>query len=291
MRSQPLALALTAAFALSTAACSPSGDDQSVSLLAPASETFLVGDRNDNYTVRLGIVNVCAFGGGTASPFAATFAATASGGTVLAGNFTISGPPPLCIEVWNATGSTSASVATSLLSTASGWQLDRIVTSVGDGVNEAGFTNHYGVTSASVSVSDAVGAFIWFKFVPRDVPPPSGGQGCTPGYWKQSQHFGSWTSPYTPTTAFSSVFSNTFPGMTLLQVLEQGGGGMRALGRHAAAALLNAASADVSYDLTVEQVISSFNSAYASGNAGTIARQKDLFDMLNNLGCPLGRSP
>ena len=289
MRSQPLALALTAAFALSTAACSPSGDDRSASILAPPSETFVVGDRSDDYVLRLGLVNVCAFW--TYPPptaFTATFSASASGGTVLSGNFTISNPP-LCVEVWNATGSTASNVAASLVSNAASWQLSRIVTSVGNLVDDATFTTLTGQTSASVNVNDASGGYIWFKFEPKDVP--SGGQGCTPGYWKQSQHFGSWTAPYTPTTAFSAVFSNAFPGMTLLQVLGQGGGGMKALGRHSVAALLNAASGDVAYDQSVAQVISSFNSAYASGNAGTIERQKDLFDMLNNLGCPLARSP
>ncbi len=24
------------------------------------------------------------------------------------------------------------------------------------------------------------------------IPPPPGGEGCTPGYWKQDQHFDSW---------------------------------------------------------------------------------------------------
>ncbi len=63
-----------------------------------------------------------------------------------------------------------------------------------------------------------------------------GGEGCTPGYWKQSQHFDSWTG-YSPSTQFSAVFENAFPGKTLLQVLEQGGGGLNALGRHTVAAL------------------------------------------------------
>lgn len=289
MRSQPLAISLVAALVLSTAACSPSGDDRSADILAPASETFLVGDRGDNYTVRVGLVNVCAFWTYPApTAFSATFSASASGGTVLSGSFSIENPP-LCVEVWNATGSTTQNVAASLLSSAATWQLDRIVTSVGTPDNST-FTTLTGVSSASVNVNDATGGFIWFKFVPKVAPPPAG-QGCTPGYWKQSQHFGSWTAPYTPTTAFSAVFSNAFPGMTLLQVLGQGGGGMKALGRHAVAALLNTASANVAYDLTTAQVISSFNSAYASGNAGTIETQKNLFDMLNNQGCPLGWNP
>ena len=33
-------------------------------------------------------------------------------------------------------------------------------------------------------------------------------EGCTPGYWKQEQHFDSWTSPLAPTADF------TAPGFT-----------------------------------------------------------------------------
>ena len=56
---------------------------------------------------------------------------------------------------------------------------------------------------------------------------------------------------------------------------------------HAVAALLNAASPDVEYDYSVEQVITLFNAAYASADAGAIENQKDGFDFLNNQGCPL----
>ena len=288
MRSNPLAIALATAFLLSAAACSPSGDDQAAGIVSPAAESFLVGDRNDNFRVRLGIVNVCAFFGEDLGPSASFSASAPSGENVISGAFDIRYPD--CIEVWNATTSSTVAVGASLLSNTAGWQLDRIVTAVGNLVDESTLVTHTGVTSASVNVSNAVGGFIWFKFVPREVPPP-GGEGCTPGYWKQSQHFGNWTAPYTPTTAFSSVFANAFPGMNLLQVLSQGGGGMKALGRHAVAALLNTASANVDYDLTTAQVIAAFNSAYASGNAGTIEQQKNLFDILNNQGCPLARAP
>lgn len=79
-----------------------------------------------------------------------------------------------------------------------------------------------------------------------------GGEGCTPGYWKQKQHFDSWTNPpYDPDNMFVSAgFDDAFPGMTLLEVLKQGGGGLKALGRHTVAALLNTASDGVAYDLT-----------------------------------------
>ncbi|MDP2559909.1 hypothetical protein [Psychrobium sp. 1_MG-2023] len=112
-----------------------------------------------------------------------------------------------------------------------------------------------------------------------------GGEGCTPGYWKQRHHFGSWASPYVPTMAFEDAFSNNvFGDMTLLEVLKQGGGGIKALGRHSVAALLNAAASSVSYDLNVAQVISGFNTATDT------EAQKNIFEKFNELGCPLGRS-
>lgn len=129
------------------------------------------------------------------------------------------------------------------------------------------------------------GAILTFynSFAPPP-PPPGGGQGCTPGYWKQAQHFESWGAPYTPTTLFSSVFANAFPGKTFLQVLGQGGGGINALGRHTVAALLNTANSGVSYDLNTADVISAFNAAYAGGN---FEAQKNTFAGFNEQGCPL----
>ena len=118
--------------------------------------------------------------------------------------------------------------------------------------------------------------------------PPSGGEGCTPGYWKQSQHFKNWTAPYTPSTQFSAVFENAYPGQTLLQVLQNNGNttGLDALGRHTVAALLDAASSGVNYDLTVAQVISQFNAVYPGTKSNYIA-QKDIFEKFNTQGCPL----
>jgi hypothetical protein len=115
-------------------------------------------------------------------------------------------------------------------------------------------------------------------------PPPGGGEGCTPGYWKQAQHFDSWTSPYAPDTLFDDVFENAFPGQTLLDVASNGGGGLNALGRHTVAALLNAASSGVSYDLSVSNVIEQFNAAYPGSGYETL---KNSLVKLNEQGCPL----
>ena len=115
----------------------------------------------------------------------------------------------------------------------------------------------------------------------------SGGEGCTPGYWKQTQHFFAWTAPYTPSTPFAAVFVDAFPGKTLLEVMQSGGGGLTALGRHTVAALLNAASPNTSYDLTTSEVIMMFNDVL-SGSASDISDLKDLFEDFNQQGCPLG---
>lgn len=113
-----------------------------------------------------------------------------------------------------------------------------------------------------------------------------GGQGCTPGYWKQEQHFDSWTSPYDPTDLFSDHFEDAFGGMTLAEVLAQGGGGLAALGRHTVAALLNGASGGVSYGQTDLEVIAAFNAVYP-GTKGDYNTLKNSFAVANEAGCPL----
>ena len=116
--------------------------------------------------------------------------------------------------------------------------------------------------------------------------PTGGGQGCTPGYWKQEQHFDSWVG-YTPDQLFSSVFEDAFPGKTLLDVLKQGGGGLKALGRHTVAALLNAAAGGVDYDIFDPQdVIDEFNAVYPSTKP-VYEVLKDEYAGFNEQGCPL----
>ena len=146
-----------------------------------------------------------------------------------------------------------------------------------------------GATHAGTWVGLEFGSVIVFYNTytppPPPPPPPGGGEGCTPGYWKQSQHFDSWVG-YLPTQSFSSVFGwNGFGSMTLVDVLGQGGGGTKALGRHAVAALLNSASGSgVSYDLTTQQVINGFKAAV---NGGDVEGQKNIFANFNEQGCPL----
>lgn len=129
---------------------------------------------------------------------------------------------------------------------------------------------------------------------------PQTGAGCTPGFWKQEQHFQYWTAPYAPTTVISTVFASaagyvTSKGVnvgnsTLLQGLNFGGGSSTGdaaaiLLRAGIAALLNAADSDVDYYLDAAGVISAVNAALASGDRNTMLTLASELDFENNRGC------
>lgn len=141
-----------------------------------------------------------------------------------------------------------------------------------------------GTATVSGILTYGKGVTATFFNSPLNTEPPARLEGCTPGYWRQSRHFDSWPAPYAPNTAFSSVFANAFPGKSLHFVLTQKGGGLKALGRHTVAALLNAASDGVNYERSVAQVIAAFNSAVASRNYTALHRD---FKRMNEKGCPL----
>jgi hypothetical protein len=122
-----------------------------------------------------------------------------------------------------------------------------------------------------------------------------GGEGCTPGFWRQEQHFDSWVG-FSPTDLFDVVFgvditlgSGTkndpfLTDPTLLQAVTANGGGINALARHAVAALLNASSPDVDSDFTTAEVIALVQAAVASGDFETAT---NLLVASNEAGCPL----
>ncbi len=135
-------------------------------------------------------------------------------------------------------------------------------------------------TCAGVVV--AAGATVTCKIVNTKVAV----QGCSPGYWKQSQHFGSYPAGIYPNTLFSTVFGGTaFPGMSLLQVLNQGGGGINALGRIMVGAYLNASTV-TGFAYTPAQVIAAFNGA----TPATYDSVKAQFEALQDP-CPFGNNP
>jgi hypothetical protein len=114
------------------------------------------------------------------------------------------------------------------------------------------------------------------------------GQYCSPGYWKQSQHFDSWKGVL-PTAKFSTVFGvNPFDvgknkkaasDPTLLEALNANGGGINLIAREAVDALLNAETLQFGY--SVSDVISAVQQAINTNNPSLL----DKFNLNEN--CPL----
>jgi hypothetical protein len=139
---------------------------------------------------------------------------------------------------------------------------------------------------------------------PACIPPQDGDQGCTPGYWKQDQHFGSWAMPPYPTgdsspTGFPTLFFDVFEEVitirigdgtvtnpTLLQALMAKGGGINSLARHASAAMLNARSGAVAYPLNPAEIVGLVQEAIPDGDIEGVKDFLAGFNDVNN--CPLG---
>jgi hypothetical protein len=118
-----------------------------------------------------------------------------------------------------------------------------------------------------------------------DVNCVQGGEGCTPGYWKQSQHYDSWVK-YTPTGSKASQYNKVFSVpyySSLLNALGAGGGGKDALARHASAALLNSVSPKIDYRYSEYEVIKMVQDAYKNG---TYEATKNLLETENAKHCP-----
>jgi hypothetical protein len=156
----------------------------------------------------------------------------------------------------------------------------------------------YAANALTKSVNTASETLSLSKKVPSvDTKSPAndqygGGHGCTPGYWKQSQHFFRWggipqSQSFNATfgvTASQSGFANSF---SLLQALANGGGGINALGRHGAAAYLNSRTPGMGFPYTTAQVIALVHDAIVSGSAKTIESTKDALEKANSLEGPL----
>jgi hypothetical protein len=136
-------------------------------------------------------------------------------------------------------------------------------------------------------------------------------QGCTPGYWKQQQHFDSWQEGAKPTDLFTRRFEISAPvpsvldGLTFEGALQGGGGkgldGARLiLARAATAAWLNAAydAPDGSamyfpwrrygkgYD-GEPPLVSTVRDAITGSSREAMLDLASRLDAANNLGCPL----
>jgi hypothetical protein len=141
-----------------------------------------------------------------------------------------------------------------------------------------------GARTSEVYINNDMGRIVTFT---NDYTVTLGGRGCTPGYWKNHDGPGDWPAPYLPNQSFNTTFgigtnwwSNS---LTLDGAASQGGGGAKALGRHAVAALLNAAAGFVGY--TPAQVIAAVQAAYA--NAALIGPTHLAFEAYNEQRCGL----
>ncbi|KGM53489.1 hypothetical protein N800_00690 [Lysobacter daejeonensis GH1-9] len=125
-----------------------------------------------------------------------------------------------------------------------------------------------------------------------------GDNGCTPGYWKQEQHFDSWPFPYEPNTLLRDVFVTAppeyVPDDTFLEALNYGGGpgvegATQILLRAAVAALLNAEALGLAFEDEPAEIINSTVDRLESQWRPTILTRATYFDSINNGpdGCPL----
>jgi hypothetical protein len=145
---------------------------------------------------------------------------------------------------------------------------------------------------------------------------PCGGEGLSPGFWKN--HTLDWHSKFPPSMLFADAFAvGAFSGSTLYDVIslqassdEDSSGdffetssssgssdeqtnrakqqarydkALRTLGMHAVAALQNAAST-IRYDLTVSEVQASVREACNSHDPERMERTKNSLDRFNNQG-------
>ena len=130
--------------------------------------------------------------------------------------------------------------------------------------------------------------------VPLNEPMCDDFTGCTLGYWKN--HTNRWCDAYQTCTSYVEAFFNYAGGyddapaelrdLTLQEVLNLGGGGVYNFGRQSVAALLNACSGEVDYELpAVTDVI-----GYVRDNVNNARAAGSYLDMLNNAGCTMGGS-
>jgi hypothetical protein len=103
-------------------------------------------------------------------------------------------------------------------------------------------------------------------------------EGLTPGFWKN--HAEAWVQ-YSPDDSFNTVFG-VGPDRPLMKVLRTGGGGDRALGRHAVAALLNIAHPGIDYAMSHDDLMAAVQAVY--GHRPQNEWLKDVLDDFNNMG-------
>jgi len=114
--------------------------------------------------------------------------------------------------------------------------------------------------------------------------PPMGNEGCTPGFFRNN--LTSWPGGAEPGDDFDTTLMVDWfdPDISLLDALVLKGGGLNALARHTAAAYLNALGGF--YPLATGEV-KDLAGAVDINDPAAVEALKDLFEGMNELGCPL----
>ena len=158
---------------------------------------------------------------------------------------------------------------------------------------------------AMVNLPTDNGSDLTIDFGYMEPPPPGGGEGCTPGYYKNlKKHLFAWMDAgHDPDDLVSSVFNESanapyahLGAATLHDGLSFQGGSTVAekaetLLRAAIAAVLNADNPNIDYAFSSASIVADVNAALAGQNPVTIISLKDDLDVANNKGCDLGNGP
>ena len=205
--------------------------------------------------------------GGTYADFSLTDAATPNDQTLAAGTYGVSETVP------------------------AGWTLTSTVCN-----------SSLGGTESAAAIALTAGETVTCTFTNTKQPV---GEGCTPGFWKT--HTDLWDgvgspdlSPtYDPGDDFYTVFGITVADggslpdtLTLEEAMNLQGGGILALARHAAAAIVNS-DASLAYPYTTAQVINIFRDGINASTATppddyTLQEALSALQTANELGCPFG---
>ncbi|NND72644.1 MAG: hypothetical protein HKN43_13790 [Rhodothermales bacterium] len=201
-----------------------------------------------------------------------------------------------CVDFWvpatpGATGNPDTVTVTELVP--DGWMNDGItVYSLEEGVDDPIVMEEAGPTHSGPVLRGKTGCLLVY----RNSKVPGGGEGCTPGAWKNRlKKIGAWDlTGYATGDLVNDVFNApvVFDGVTLLEALSLQGGDsfdekVEILLRAATAALLNAGHPGVDYNLTPAQVITQVNDAIATGNNTAVTDLATQLDDWNNQGCDI----
>ena len=271
-----IAASLMVVSALFIANCSRSSPSAPSPATAESGSLNVVGAAT-TATPELGRIKVCTTGGGGATFNVA--ATPVSGGTPSVASPLVVGAG-LCLiaaEDFDAVGGVGANVTTTQTSPAfqsvTGLQLG------------AGVVSSFAASNGgSLFLNNFHGYTLTFVVSP---PPPPATEGCSPGYFKTHPD----TPPYDRSQTLDSVLTtNVFPAsLTIGDALSLKGGGVNALARHAAAAILNAAALPGTYAYTLTQLRAIFDKIEAGtltiDAASALLESKE--DGADGIVCPL----